>query len=199
LGAMNRCLRSTDSGTSRREWRQPGCRRLRYETLEDRRLLAIVTVSNLSDDVNGNVASIPALIASNGGDGISLREAIVAANADAVADTINISVTGPIQLTNAGHDGEIAITNPLTINGPNTGTLTIRAFEGTAAPGDGARIFNIDDLNNAVVRTVSINRLTLTAGEPTGDGGAIRNVENLSVTQCVITDNETGGSGSGAT
>src|SRR5262245_39528458 len=120
LGAMNRCLRSTDSGTLRRESRQPGCRRLRYETLEGRRLLAIVTVSNLFDDVNGNVASIPALMASNGGDGISLREAIMAANADAVPDTINFAapVRGMIQLTIAGHVGEIAITNPLTINGP---------------------------------------------------------------------------------
>ena len=33
-------------------------RRLRFEPLEDRRLLANVTVSNLNDVVNGNVASI---------------------------------------------------------------------------------------------------------------------------------------------
>jgi hypothetical protein len=53
-------------------------RRLRFEPLEDRRLLASVAVSNNLDVVNGNTSSIAALIAN---DGISLREAILAANA----------------------------------------------------------------------------------------------------------------------
>ena len=99
------------------------CRRLRYETLEDRRLLTI-TVDTDSDVVDGILTP----------GNYSLREAV--ANA-AEAETINISVTTPIQLTNDGHDGEIAITKSLTINGPNTGMLTIRAHEGTVAPGDG--------------------------------------------------------------
>lgn len=53
---------------------------LRCESLESRRLLAIVTVTNLSDSINGNTMSIGQLIASPGMDGISLREAIHAAN-----------------------------------------------------------------------------------------------------------------------
>ena len=53
-----------------------------------------------------------ALIASNGGDGISLREAILAANADVMVD---FSVTGTIPL---GHAGEIAINSNLTIKWP---------------------------------------------------------------------------------
>ncbi len=61
-------------------------RSLRFESLEDRRLLAAVTVGNNSDLVNGNTGSISALIGNNGGDGISLREAILAANATSGAD-----------------------------------------------------------------------------------------------------------------
>jgi len=68
-------------------------------------------------------------VANSGGDGISLREAILAANASAAADVIDFapSVTGTIQLTNVGHLGEIGITNNLTINGPGAGVLTVRA------------------------------------------------------------------------
>ena len=54
-------------------------RRHRMESLEDRSLLAGVVVGNNSDLVNGNTTSITALISNNGGDGISLREAILAA------------------------------------------------------------------------------------------------------------------------
>src|SRR5262245_50610893 len=79
-------------------------RRLRVELLEDRRLLANVTITNLNDVLNGNTTSIAALIASPGADGISLREGVLAANADAAADTISFgSLTGTIQLTNSGH------------------------------------------------------------------------------------------------
>jgi hypothetical protein len=60
----------------------PHVRRLHLEPLEHRRLLANVTVSNVLDVVNGNVASLAGLLSSDGGDGISLREAILAANAD---------------------------------------------------------------------------------------------------------------------
>ena len=51
-----------------------------FEALEDRRLLAMVTVGNSLDLVNGDTSSIANLIASPGVDGISLREAISAAN-----------------------------------------------------------------------------------------------------------------------
>src|SRR5262245_33921747 len=66
-------------------------RGLRFETLEDRRMLAGVTVGNNLDLVNGNTTSIANLIANNGGDGISLREAVLAANSSAGADTITFA------------------------------------------------------------------------------------------------------------
>ncbi|MCI0331692.1 MAG: right-handed parallel beta-helix repeat-containing protein [Planctomycetes bacterium] len=170
----------------------PFRRRLRFEPLEDRRLLANVTVSNTNDVVDGNVTSIAALIGTPGADGISLREATLAANADAAADTIDFSVTGTIQLTNVGHVGEIAITNNLTINGPGANLLTIQAFAGTGAVGDGARIFNVDDGNFGTLKDVAISGLTFSGGDPSGgssNGGAISTIENLTVTSSTISGN----------
>ena len=87
--------------------------------------------------------TVNTLIDTSANDGLTtLREAIAAAVS---ADTIDFSVTGTIQLTNVGHVGEIVINKNLTINGPGANVLTIRAFGGTAAAGDGARIFNVDD------------------------------------------------------
>ncbi|MEX0612181.1 MAG: choice-of-anchor Q domain-containing protein [Pirellulales bacterium] len=171
----------------------PYRRRLRFEPLEDRRLLANVTVSNLNDVVNGTTTSIAALIATPGADGISLREAILAANADAAADTVDFgpTVTGTIQLTDVGHVGQIAITNNLTINGPGSNLLTINAFDPTPVTknGDGSRVFNIDDSNLATFKDVLISGLTLTGGDIGGEGGAIFTRENLSVTASTISGN----------
>ncbi|HUD86267.1 MAG TPA: hypothetical protein VMR17_07415, partial [Xanthobacteraceae bacterium] len=50
-----------------------------------------LVVSNNNDVVNGNTSSPCALIASNGGDGISLREALLAANNATGSGTIAIS------------------------------------------------------------------------------------------------------------
>src|SRR5262245_8159441 len=56
--------------------------KLCVEALERRNLLSAttVTVSTTVDLVNGDIASISALIADQGPDGISLREAVMAAN-----------------------------------------------------------------------------------------------------------------------
>jgi len=53
-----------------------------------------IVVTNASDASNGTVTSIAALVASDGGDGISLREAITAANATAGADFIEFDIAG---------------------------------------------------------------------------------------------------------
>ena len=82
--------------------------RLRLEPLEDRRLLAVVTVTTLADTVDFN-------------DGVtSLREAIFATNTVPGADTIDfapaLTAGGPatILLT----QGELVITDALAIMGP---------------------------------------------------------------------------------
>jgi hypothetical protein len=56
-----------------------------------------LVVTNMLDNSNGTVTSVAGLVANDGGDGISLREAIQAANATAGTDYIlfNIAGTGP--------------------------------------------------------------------------------------------------------
>ena len=71
-------------------------RRLWFEPLEDRRMLAVVTVGNDLDLANGVTSSIASLIADDGGDGISLREALAAANANAGTDTITFGLSGQV-------------------------------------------------------------------------------------------------------
>ena len=117
----------------------PFRRRLRIEPLEDRRLLAAVTVNTILDTVDFN-------------DGLtSLREAIFATNLVGGADTIEFDVA----LTRAGAatitltQGKLAITDSLTINGPGSNLLTIDASGNDPTPdvnnGDGSQVFNIDD------------------------------------------------------
>ena len=102
----------------------PYSRRLRIEPLEDRRLLAVVTVNTLDDTVDFN-------------DGVtSLREAIFATNHGGGADTIEFAAAltsgGPatIMLT----QGELKITDSLTINGPGANLLTIDASGNDPTP-----------------------------------------------------------------
>jgi predicted outer membrane repeat protein len=168
---------------------------LRIEPLEDRRMLANVTVSNLSDAVNGNTDSIALLIADNGGDGISLREAIYAANSTATADSISFSVNGTINLFNRPDPelDHLLIEDSLTINGPGFASLTIRAYNPTGAAGDGRRVFEIND-GLAGLINVAINDVTITNGDldASGAGAGIWNRgENLTVTDSVIANNRT--------
>src|SRR3990172_1595105 len=105
-------------------------RRLRLEPLEDRRLLALVTVTTLADTVDFN-------------DGVtSLREAIFATNTVSGADTIDFapSLTAGGPATTLLTQGELAITDSLTINGPGADLLTIDAQQQS-------RIFNITATN----------------------------------------------------
>src|SRR5262245_19759005 len=90
-------------------------RRLRFEPLEDRRLLAGVVVGNSSDVVNGTTTSIANLIANPGADGISLREAMLAANVTAGADTITFAADrSGTTITLSG--GDIVIAESVTID-----------------------------------------------------------------------------------
>jgi hypothetical protein len=150
--------------------------------------------------VNGATTSIAALIANDGGDGISLREAVLAANADNTdaADVIDFgSLKGTIQLTNVDHAGEIVISSNLAINGPGADLLGIQAFAGTATAGDGARIFNVDDGVASMVLDAAISGLKLTGGDANGSGGAISARENLIVAESHITANATRMEGGG--
>src|SRR3954470_10562188 len=156
-------------------------RRLGFELLEDRRLLAVLTVNTLVDENNGIATG-----------GVSLREAVAAANS---GDTINFSVTGTMNLTSAGA-GDIAITKNLTIQGPGANLLTIKAFDPDAGGTDnsnGRRVFLVDNGSSSLAN-VTLSGLTLTNGDPTvidenTGGGAILNRENLTINNCVLTNN----------
>src|SRR5688572_19468530 len=97
-------VRRPKSGSSRRK-------PLRMETLESRCVLSTFTVNTLSDTVDAD----PAVT--------SLREAITAANSLSDADIIGFapSVAGTITLAS----GELAIANPVDLQGPGAGILTV--------------------------------------------------------------------------
>jgi CSLREA domain-containing protein len=155
----------------------PFRRRLHIEPLEDRRLLATITVDTLADGVG-----VP---------GTSLREAIAAANPN---DSIDFAVTGTIQLIGTG---DLVINKPLTIQGPGQSLLTIQAYDFGPGAGNGSSIFFIGDLDNGVQFDVEISGLTLTGGDTIGRGGAIRCTESLVLGDCTITGNSAVSQGGG--
>ncbi len=168
-------------------------RSLHVEQLEDRRMLATFTVVNpfdLQDDGNGMLEVVPG----------SLRAAIESAEEFDDADTIVFSgfqFDNPTSISlqrDMDMFGELAITFPVNIIGPGPGKLSI-----FAAPG--RRIFNVNDGGDDVDIAVSISGLTLSGGsaagaDAEGQGGAIFNTENLSLTNVVIS-NSTASSGGG--
>jgi len=182
-------------------------RRLRIEQLEDRRMLAAVTVSNNSDVVNGNVLDdIAALIANPGADGISLREAILAANLEQGADTIDFAQSlnsSTILLT----EGELSITDSVIIDATSlTSGIMIDASgnddDVNVNNGDGSRVFSISDPNfNG--GDVTLAGLTITGGDVSGNGGGIFyegagfGGGNLTIRDSVIRDNYAQGDGGG--
>ena len=159
----------------KRKRRTPKGRRPLFEELEQRRVLAVLTVNSLADNVT------PA-------DGlVTLREAIIASNTNTLtdlgetglgADVIQFGpgVSGTINLT----AGQLAITESVSIAGPGLSNLTIDATLSAS------RIFRID------AGDVSIKGLTLTKGAAgAGNGGAIDSVSlgTLTVADSLITGN----------
>lgn len=162
----NHQSRGHKSNKKQKQRKTHGRRRPRFEQLESRDLLAVFTVSNLTD----------AAVAPAG----SLRAAIEAANdpANPGADVIQFDpgLVGTINL--AAGAGEIAITESLSIAGPGFATISIDAALSTS------RIFRID------AGDVSIKGLALTNGDAGVDnGGAISSTSlgMLSIADSVIT------------
>jgi len=194
-------------------------RRLRIEELEDRRVLAAVSVGSVFDLVDGDTSSIANLIAAPGADGISLREAITAAGNTAGADTITFDTSltaggdATINLTqfDTGRDGGPAATsefgataliiraetggnNDLTIEGPGGDSGITIARDSTSA----FRLFHVQQN-----QSLSLKNLTLsngfakggtvedqyTGGASAGMGGGIFNQGNLVIQNSLLSGN----------
>uniref|UniRef100_UPI003564C6E5 DUF7948 domain-containing protein n=1 Tax=Stieleria sp. TaxID=2795976 RepID=UPI003564C6E5 len=150
-------------------------------------------VDTTNDVVDGTTTSISALLSNKGADGfISLREAIIATNNTAGADTIQL-LAGTYLITTAGigddsaATGDLDIMDGLTINGAGSG-LTIIDGGGDGAAGglDTDRVFDILSGN------VSFSELTIQHGEHKSDaGGGVRvdSIASLSLTSVVLKNN----------
>ncbi|MEZ4592421.1 MAG: Ig-like domain-containing protein [Chloroflexota bacterium] len=139
---------------------------------------AVITVNTSADEYN------------NDGD-CSLREAIMAANADTAVDActpgsnhdeIQFSLSTPAIITLTL--GQIVIeTDPLTLTGPGSDQLTISG-------NNGARIFDI-----ATGIPVTLTNLTLQNGRAATAGGAVRSGGNLVISDAVLRHNSANADG----
>jgi hypothetical protein len=92
-----------------------------------RHVIATLTVTNSSDVVDGDTSSVAALLGNSGADGISLREALLAANASAGGDVIEFAIAGSGVQTIHLQSALPVITDALLINGfaqPGAGANT---------------------------------------------------------------------------
>jgi hypothetical protein len=161
--------------------------------------LAIINVTTTSDLIDGGITtSIADLIATPGSDGISLREAIIAANATAGDDVIVLGA-GVYELAiggtseDAGASGDLDIASNITISGAGMGATIIDA--------NGIdRVFHVTDSASHVVL---FHDLTITGGSVSGHGGGLLieaadpDVPSVTLDKVRITDNHTLGTGSG--
>ena len=129
-----------------------------------------INVTTTADVVNGNVTSVAALQASNGGDGISLREAVRAVNNDAGGPhTISIPA-GTFTLSLPGADdtavaGDLDVLKGVTITGAGSASTILRG--GTTNANGVDKIFSLNPLGNLPGFPVSISGVTLRFGRNT--------------------------------
>lgn len=144
-------------------------RRLRQRTtpisdsLEQRLLLTTIVVNNLTDTANApDTSSIANLVANDGGDGISLREAIAATNSEAGADIIDFDESLAWQEITLGGT-ELEITDSLSVGSEESAFVIIDAA-------DGSRVINF----SATAGDLSLFNLGIANGNVDADGAGIR-------------------------
>ncbi len=130
-----------------------------------------MVVTNTNDTSNGNTASVSALAASNGGDGISLREAILATNNTGGTDYIYFNIAGAgVQTINVGAAGLPIITSTVIIDGwssPNYAGTPIIEINGASATGSKGLELGAGS-SGSTIRGLIVNRFSGTGIEISG-------------------------------
>lgn len=175
-------------------------RRLRCEPMEDRRMLALLTVNSLADtqiNMDGVLTLREAVEVvqqgnTNGLDSTTIANQISGNLGD--NDTIEFSNGGTITLNL--NLGQISFSKALTIDATDApSAITVNGNDPTPAhTGQGIRIFNITDATGGTAPPlVTLIGLTLkgadVGGFP-GQGGAIRSEARLVLRDCTIKQNQ---------
>jgi hypothetical protein len=153
------------------------------EALEDRLAPAVFLVNTTADSVAVSPATHTGLDSSGH---ISLRSAIMAANATPGADTVMLpgvpagmayELDLPGSDLGGGSAGDLDVTHDLKIQGAGPNTTAIEASNLSD------RIFDV------VGATVAISGVTMFGGHSDRGGGILNEGGNLTITDCVITGN----------
>jgi CSLREA domain-containing protein len=176
LSTLSRATIASGPRGSRRR-RHP----LFYEALEPRRLLSTFTVTKLTDTADGACDT-----------DCSLREAVIAANANPGADTIDFALNGTFGLIIGGEDdtaaaGDLDLTDDVTISGAGAADTIIDANRMD-------RVFQVLPGVNAYFSQVMITRGRQRSG---GDGAGIYNAGTLTLAHSTVSLNETNQNGGG--
>jgi len=138
-------------------------------------VIAFVFPSNRAESLTFTVTN------TNNSGAASLRQAVLDANTTLGPDTIEFNIaTLPNTIILSE---EILIQDDLTILGPGAEQLTISGDESS-------RIFNIVDMDPNSEISVEISGLGLADGKSEAGGGAILNVEDLTIDNCKFTGNK---------
>jgi hypothetical protein len=169
--------------------------RLWLTALERREVPATFTVTLLGD--TGGAGGVADGSDTTGFSG-DLRYVITQANAKAGPDTIVFgpAFAGATTITLADANGQISITQPLTIIGTGKGLLTLR---GPVTPSATSRVFNITD-SATTSMAVTISDLTIANTKlSTGNGAAILSSnESLNLTNVAFNQNSAQAGSGGA-
>ncbi|MCA9142400.1 MAG: DUF4347 domain-containing protein, partial [Planctomycetales bacterium] len=121
-------------------------------------LLATVTVDTTADELDGDTSSIANLIITPGGTGISLREAILAANNTGGADNIHFNIGGGGTQTLTLGSALFGVTDQVIIDGTTQGGFSGTPIIEIDATGELSGLTLSGGADGSVVRGLVINR-----------------------------------------
>ena len=172
-GGTSRSTAKPRSGRKFRETRcQPG-----LESLEVRQVPATFSVNTVLDTVAVNLQT-----GKDATGHISLRSAIMAANAKPDADTINLP-NGLFKITIAGTGEDAAAKGDLDLKGDLT--ITGRGHTGTIIDGSGLdRVFQVLSGN------VSLSQLTIQGGRSNVGGGLLNSGGHVTLSSAFVENNQ---------